>query len=69
LPGLDEPRAAIYQSLFNQGRPVAEEIAKRFPATALLAVVALVFSIILSVSAAVLSAAFYDKSPTESFAF
>jgi ABC-type dipeptide/oligopeptide/nickel transport system permease component len=54
---------------FQSGRPVAEEIAKRFPATALLAVVALVFSIILSVSAAVLSAAFYDKYPDRIISF
>jgi ABC-type dipeptide/oligopeptide/nickel transport system permease component len=72
---LDEPRVIQYFTWlgravrgdlsisFQSGRPVAEEIAKRFPATALLAVVALIFSIVLSVSAALISAAFYDKSP------
>lgn len=54
---------------FQSGRPVAEEIAKRFPATALLAVVALLFSIVLSVSAAVLSVAFYDKLPDKIIRF
>jgi ABC-type dipeptide/oligopeptide/nickel transport system permease component len=78
---LDEPRIVQYLAWlgraargdlsisFQSGRPVAEEIAKRFPATALLAVVALVFSIVLSVSAALIGAAFYDKSPDKIIRF
>jgi len=48
---------------YRSGRPVSEEIGRRLPATALLAGVALVFSTLLAVAAALLGAAFYGKLP------
>ncbi len=72
---LDEPRLVQYFAWFGRalrgdlsvsyqsGKPVLEEIANRFPATALLASVALVFSIVISLAAAIVSAYFYEKLP------
>lgn len=48
---------------YQSGKSVSQEIANRFPATALLALVALFFSIVLSLSAALLSAAFEERFP------
>jgi ABC-type dipeptide/oligopeptide/nickel transport system permease component len=48
---------------YQSGRPVSEEIGRRLPATALLAGVALVFSILLAVAVALTGAAFYGKLP------
>ena len=48
---------------YQSGKSVSQELAGRFPATALLASVALFFSIVLSLSAALLSAAFYERLP------
>jgi len=72
---LDEPRLVQYFAWlgralrgdlsvsYQSGKPVLEEIANRFPATALLASVALVFSIVISLAAAIVSAYFYEKLP------
>jgi ABC-type dipeptide/oligopeptide/nickel transport system permease component len=48
---------------YQSGRPVSGEIGRRLPATALLAGVALVFSTLLAVVAALTGAAFYGKLP------
>lgn len=48
---------------YQSGRPVSEEIGRRLPATLLLAGVALLFSILLAVVAALVGAACYGKLP------
>jgi ABC-type dipeptide/oligopeptide/nickel transport system permease component len=48
---------------YQSGRPVAQEIAERLPATALLAGVALVLSVLLSLAAALAAAAFHGRWP------
>lgn len=48
---------------YQSGKPVLREIGERLPATILLATVALGFSVLLSISAALLSAAFVGQSP------
>lgn len=48
---------------YQSKRPVSIELAERLPATLLLAAVALFLSLAFSISAALLSAAFYEKPP------
>lgn len=48
---------------YQSGRPVSEEIARRLPATALLTGVALAFSVLLSLTAALTAAAFHGRWP------
>lgn len=72
---LDEPRVVQYfgwlgraalgdlSVSYQSGKPVAEEITKRFPATALLAFVAFLLSIFLSLAAALLSASYVNRTP------
>lgn len=48
---------------YQSGKPVAEEIFKRLPATTLLVFVALIFAIFSSVALALTSAAFHRKIP------
>lgn len=72
---LDQPRLVQYFAWlanavrgdlsvsYQSGKSVSREIGERLPATILLAAVALVFSIVLSLSAALLSAAFVGRFP------
>lgn len=48
---------------YQSGRPVLEEIGRRLPATLLLAGVALLFSILLALAAALMGAAFFGRWP------
>jgi len=48
---------------YQSGKPIAQEIYDRLPATALLVLVALIFSLILSLTAAITGAAFHQKFP------
>lgn len=48
---------------YQSGKSVTEEISKRLPATALLAVIAFLMSITLSLAAALLSTAYADRLP------
>ncbi len=54
---------------YESGKPVLEEFAARLPATVLLATVALVLAILLALSGAVASAAFYEKFPDHAIQF
>ena len=54
---------------FQSKRPVFDEIAERLPATILLAMTAFIMSLILSVSAAILSAAYAGKLPDKIIEF
>jgi ABC-type dipeptide/oligopeptide/nickel transport system permease component len=48
---------------YQSGKPVSDEISKRLPATALLAGLALIFSILLALAGALLGAAFFERFP------
>ena len=73
--GLNRPLAVQYLAWLSKAvrgdfsvsyqskRPVLREIAERLPATVLLAGIALLMSLVFSVSAAMLGAAFYEKLP------
>ena len=73
--GLNRPLAVQYLAWISKAvrgdfsvsyqskRPVLREISERLPATILLAGIALLMSLVLSISAAMLSAAFYEKFP------
>ncbi len=79
--GLDRPLAAQYFAWLNRAargdfsvsyqskRPVLDELAKRLPATVLLAFVALLMSLAFSISGAVVSALFYEKFPDRAIQF
>ncbi len=54
---------------YQSGKPVLEEIGARLPATVLLATVALVFAVVLSLFGAISSAAFYEKFPDRAVQF
>lgn len=54
---------------YQSGKPVAQEIAARLPATVLLATVALVFAVAFALLAALVSAAFYEKFPDRAIQF
>lgn len=79
--GLEKPLAAQYfvwlekaargdfSVSYQSKRPVLDEIARRFPATVLLAAIALLLSLVFSVTGAMLSAAFYEKFPDRAIQF
>ena len=54
---------------YQSGKPVLQEIGARLPATVLLAIVALVFAVALSLLGAIVSAAFYEKLPDRAIQF
>lgn len=73
--GLDRPLIAQYfawtakalrgdfSESYQTKRPVTDELVERLPATILLAVTALLMSLVFSISAALVSAAYFEKMP------